>query len=95
MQLWGTTRATRDIDILIDLTEENAARVLSARSQLGFGIASERCRLDRRGVSTHAAGAGGRRAGVPPAIVASCTSSSASADRELHRDALDLVSRLG
>ena len=24
MQLWGTTRATRDIDILIDPTEENA-----------------------------------------------------------------------
>ena len=41
MQLWGTTRATRDIDILIDPTEENAARVLSALSQLGFGIASD------------------------------------------------------
>ena len=41
MQLWGTTRATRDIDILIEPTEENAARVLSALSQLGFGIASE------------------------------------------------------
>ena len=24
MQLWGTTRATRDIDILIEATEENA-----------------------------------------------------------------------
>jgi hypothetical protein len=41
MQLWGTTRATRDIDILIDPTEENATRVLSALSQLGFGIASD------------------------------------------------------
>jgi len=30
MQLWGTTCATRDIDILIDPTEANAARVLSA-----------------------------------------------------------------
>lgn len=41
MQLWGTTRATRDIDILIDPTEDNAARVLSALSHLGFGIASD------------------------------------------------------
>ena len=41
MQLWGTTRATRDIDILIEPTENNAARVLAALSQLGFGIASE------------------------------------------------------
>ena len=28
MQLWGTTRATRDIDILIEPTIENATRVL-------------------------------------------------------------------
>ena len=41
MQLWGTTRATRDIDLLIDPTEENAGRVLDALAQLGFGIASE------------------------------------------------------
>lgn len=41
MQLWGTTRATRDIDILIDPTEENAERVLRALSQLGFGIAAD------------------------------------------------------
>lgn len=27
MQLWGTTRATRDIDILIEPTIENATRV--------------------------------------------------------------------
>ena len=46
MQLWGTTRATRDIDILIDPTEENAARVLSALSKLGFGIASEHSARD-------------------------------------------------
>jgi len=46
MQLWGTTRAVRDIDILIDPTEENAARVLSARSQLGLGIASEHSARD-------------------------------------------------
>ena len=30
MQLWGTTRATRDIDILIEPTIENAQRVLRA-----------------------------------------------------------------
>jgi len=41
MQLWGTTRATRDIDILIEPTIENAERVLRALSTLGFGIASE------------------------------------------------------
>ena len=41
MQLWGTTRATRDIDILIEPTEENAALVLTALSHLGFGIAAD------------------------------------------------------
>ena len=41
MQLWGTTRATRDIDILIDPTLENAERVLRALSALPFGVASE------------------------------------------------------
>ncbi|MGQ0767332.1 MAG: DUF6036 family nucleotidyltransferase [Gemmatimonadota bacterium] len=41
MQLWGTTRATRDIDILIEPTIDNAARVLLALSRLGFGIAGE------------------------------------------------------
>ena len=46
MQLWGTTRATRDIDILIDPTEENAARVLSALAQLGFCIASDHSARD-------------------------------------------------
>lgn len=41
MQLWGTTRATRDIDILIEPTPENARRVLSALSRLGLGLAKE------------------------------------------------------
>jgi predicted nucleotidyltransferase len=30
LQLWGTTRATRDVDILIDPTVPNAKRVLRA-----------------------------------------------------------------
>jgi hypothetical protein len=46
MQLWGTTRATRDIDILIEPTEENAARVLRALATLGFGLASEHLAKD-------------------------------------------------
>lgn len=41
MQLWGTSRATRDIDILIEPTAENAARVLHALSTVGFGFAGE------------------------------------------------------
>ena len=41
MQLWGTSRATRDVDILIEPTVENAQRVLRALSTLGFGLASE------------------------------------------------------
>lgn len=41
MQLWGTTRATRDIDILIEPTVENARRVLRALGSLGFGLAGE------------------------------------------------------
>lgn len=41
LQLWGSTRATRDIDILIEPTEENATRVLEALSHVGFGFASE------------------------------------------------------
>ncbi len=41
MQLWGTTRATRDIDILIEPTLANAERVLRALRQLTFGVASE------------------------------------------------------
>ncbi len=41
MQLWGTTRATRDIDILIEPTLENAERVLRALGHLPFGVATE------------------------------------------------------
>jgi len=41
MQLWGTTRATRDIDLLIDATEANAKRVLAALLRSGFGLAKE------------------------------------------------------
>jgi hypothetical protein len=41
MQLWGTSRATRDVDILIDPTVANARRVLRALSKLGFGFARE------------------------------------------------------
>jgi hypothetical protein len=41
MQLWGTSRATRDIDILIDPTLENAERVLRALSRLPFGVAAD------------------------------------------------------
>jgi hypothetical protein len=41
MQLWGTTRATRDVDILIEATVANARRVLRALSSLGFGFAKE------------------------------------------------------
>lgn len=41
LQLWGSTRATRDIDILIEPTVENAARVLRALEQVGFGFARE------------------------------------------------------
>ena len=40
MQLWGTTRATRDVDILIDPSVENARRVLAALGELGFGFAN-------------------------------------------------------
>ena len=41
VQLWGSTRATRDIDILIDPTLENAQRVIDALSTIGFGVAKE------------------------------------------------------
>lgn len=41
LQLWGTTRATRDIDILIDPTLANARRVLRALERLGIGVAAE------------------------------------------------------
>ena len=53
MQLWGTTRATRDIDILIEPTIENATRVLRALSYLPFGVAAEHTPQDvvSRGVT--------------------------------------------
>ncbi len=41
LQLWGSARATRDIDILIDPTVENAGRVLASLAKLGFGLARE------------------------------------------------------
>ena len=41
VQLWGSTRATRDVDILIEATVPNAERVLRALSHLGFGLARE------------------------------------------------------
>lgn len=41
LQLWGTTRATRDVDILIAPTVENAERVLAALSEIGLGFAGE------------------------------------------------------
>lgn len=41
MQLWGTTRATRDIDILIDDSTGNARRVLAALARTGAGLAGE------------------------------------------------------
>jgi len=41
MQLWGTSRATRDVDILIEPTLENAERVLRALATLGFGFAAD------------------------------------------------------
>ncbi len=40
MQLWGTTRATRDVDILIEPSVQNARRVLAALGELGFGFAN-------------------------------------------------------
>lgn len=41
LQLWGHARATRDIDILIEQTVENAERVLAALGEVGFGLARE------------------------------------------------------
>lgn len=39
MQLWGTSRATRDIDLLIEPTLKNARRALDALADIGFGYA--------------------------------------------------------
>lgn len=41
LQLWGSTRATRDVDILINPTVENTRRVVAALAELGFGLAKE------------------------------------------------------
>jgi predicted nucleotidyltransferase len=41
LQLWGSARATRDIDILIEPTEANARRVLDALALTGYGFAKE------------------------------------------------------
>lgn len=41
LQLWGSARATRDIDVLIEPTEANARRVLDALTDSGFGFARE------------------------------------------------------
>jgi predicted nucleotidyltransferase len=41
LQLWGYTRATRDIDILIEPTVANARNVLAALAEIGFGFAKE------------------------------------------------------
>ena len=41
LQLWGTTRATRNVDILIDPTVPNARRVLRALARLGMRFAKE------------------------------------------------------
>ncbi len=41
LQLWGSARATRDIDILIEPTVQNARRVLAALAELGLGLAKE------------------------------------------------------
>jgi hypothetical protein len=46
MQLWGTTRATQDVDVLIEPTIENAERVLRALSTMGLGIAAEHLARD-------------------------------------------------
>jgi predicted nucleotidyltransferase len=41
MQLWGSTRATRDVDVLIEANVPNAQRVLRALGRVGFGLAKE------------------------------------------------------
>ncbi len=41
LQLWGSARATRDIDVLIEPSEANAQRVLDALATMSFGFAKE------------------------------------------------------
>ena len=48
--LHGVVRATKDIDILIEATADNAARVLKALDRLTWGISRELDPADRRRV---------------------------------------------
>jgi len=41
LQLWGSSRSTRELDIPIKPTVQNADRVLAALSQLPFGVARD------------------------------------------------------
>jgi hypothetical protein len=41
LQLWGSARATRNVDVLIPKDVENARRVLAALSETGVGLARE------------------------------------------------------
>jgi len=41
MQLWGSTRATRDVDILIEASVPNAERVLQALREAGLALSGE------------------------------------------------------
>ena len=41
LQLWGTTRSTKEVDVLIEPTVQNAERVLRGLSRLGFGVAAD------------------------------------------------------
>ncbi len=53
MQLWGSSRSTRDVDILIEPTVRNAERVLVALCELPFGVARDLTAADilSRGVT--------------------------------------------
>jgi predicted nucleotidyltransferase len=50
LNLWGGTRATRDVDVLIEATAENAQRVLEALAVLGFVLVRD---LDPVEVASH------------------------------------------
>lgn len=41
VQLWGSSRSTTDVDVLIEPTVRNAERVLKGLSRLGFGVAAD------------------------------------------------------
>lgn len=51
VNLWGFTRGTRDIDLLIEATAANARRVLDGLSDLGFQLTRD---LDPRKVAAKA-----------------------------------------